>query len=119
MYSSPRLSRRVLALALAVLLVPVVAGSATAARPSVTVTAGEPSGTDVSIAIAVNRSVKQIASCTYVVDTASSAGCGTPTSQGSKMTGYTVNLTDQEAGEHTVTVMVTLTDGGSRTPSRG
>jgi hypothetical protein len=106
--------RRALAAALAVLLLPIVAGSVAAgpSKPTVTVT-NTVTGTSVALAIAVNRGVDQIASCTYVVDTATAASCGTKTSQGKKAASYAVALTNQSPGDHTVTVTVALTDGGS------
>ncbi len=71
--SRRRPRHRALAVALASLLVPLVAGSAAAApgnRPAVVVTAGTPTGGSVTITAAVNRGTSDLASCSYVISPA-------------------------------------------------
>ena len=94
----------------------VVSPALAATRPNVSVTA-TPSGTSVSVSVAVNRAAKQIATCTYRVDTGAATSCGAKSSVGSKSTGYSVGLTGQAPGDHTLSVTVTLTDGGGGTGS--
>jgi hypothetical protein len=101
---------RALAVVLAAMLVPLVAGSAAAVtnKPSITVTAGTPSG---MITVTINRGIQQIATCKYGVDANPSAPC-TNQVGGSKSTSYTIDLTDASPGDHTVNVTIVLTDGG-------
>lgn len=104
------------------MLVPLVAGSALAAspgnRPAVTVTAGTPSGTSVSVSAEVNRENNALRSCTYVVDDSAAVPCdATPVVTEKKVTSYTIALSNQTAGEHTITVTVRLGDGGKATGS--
>jgi hypothetical protein len=99
-----------MAIILATVLVPLIAGSAAAVtnRPTITVTAGTPSGT---ITVSINRGIQQIASCKYGVDASPSAPC-TNEVGGSKSASYTIDLTDSSPGDHTVNVAIVLTDGG-------
>lgn len=107
---------RALAVALATLLVPLVVGSAAAAppgnRPAVTVTAGTPTGTSLSVTAGVNRGTGDLASCSYVIDAAAAVSCGAPAATAKKASRYTIALANQTAGDHTITVTVLLKDGG-------
>jgi hypothetical protein len=110
-----RAHHRVLAVALATLLVPLVVGSAAAApgnRPSVTVT---PTviNQSVSVEVDVNRATNQIASCAYVLDSNAAMPCGAKTANGSKASRYAIALGTLSVGPHTITVTVRATDGGS------
>ena len=98
-----------LAVALATLLVPLVVGSVSAHnRPAVTIT---PTVTDASVSVRVdfNRAPRRIAGCTYVLDSHAPAKCGPADANGKKASRYTIALTNQAAGGHTMTVTVRLT----------
>jgi hypothetical protein len=112
---------RALAVALAILLVPLIVGSASATppgnRPAVTVTPTV-SGTSVSIRADVNRGTGDLASCNYVIGTSKAVSCGvTPSSDGKKASDYTFTLLNQAEGTHIITVTVGLKDGGSASGS--
>ena len=113
--------RRALAVVLATLLVPLVVGSAMAApgdRPAVTVTAGTPSGTSVSVTADVNRGTNALDWCRYVIDDSAAVPCPTsPDATAKKVSRYTIALSNQSAGDHTITVTVRLGDGGKATGS--
>jgi hypothetical protein len=106
-----------LAIALATLLVPLVVGAAAAASKPVVTATPTITGTSVSVRVDVNRAPKQIAGCTYVLDTGGAVSCGTATANGKKASRYTIGLTNRPIGHDTITVSVGLTDGGSGTGS--
>jgi hypothetical protein len=87
-----------------------------ASRPTVGLTVTV-SGDDATVAVTVNRGTQQLRSCTYRMDGGSSVSCGAPARLGSKSSRYTAGLTDLSVGSHSVTVAVTLTDGGTATGS--
>jgi hypothetical protein len=106
-----------IAVAIATLLVPLAAASAAASsKPTVTVSPTV-AGTSVSVIVDVNRGPNQIASCSYGVDGPPAASCGDEESNGRKATTYSIDLSDQTTGDHTITVRVRLTDGGGDTGS--
>jgi hypothetical protein len=115
---SSRRIRRILAVFLSASLLAITAGAASAApsNPSVSVTAGPPSGGSVTVTIGVDRAAKQIVSCTYGVDTIPGVECPTPVG-GSKSTTYTIELTNLSDGDHTVAVAVVAKNGGVGTGS--
>ena len=117
MGSSRRL-RRVFALLLSVSLVTIAAGTASAApsKPTVKIDDQGVTGTTFQVDLVVNRGAKQIASCSYVVDSGATVACGTKRST-AKSTTYLVSIVDQSVGAHTVTFTVVLTDGGRGTVS--
>ena len=104
--------RRVLASFLSASLLAITAGAASAApsNPSVSVTAGMPSGGSVTVTVNVNRAAKQIVSCEYGVDAIPSIDCPNEVG-GSKSTTYTIELTDLSDGAHTVNVAVVAKNG--------
>ena len=113
--------RRVVGLSfvLVALIAATLAGPAAASnRPVVTVVPGTPGGASLTVTVTVNRVPRQVESCFYGVDAAPSIPCGAeaPDEAG---TAFTLTLVGQDAGEHTVTVKVTLTDGGGATGSAG
>jgi hypothetical protein len=110
--------RHTIAVILATLLVPLAAASASAAssKPTVTV-ATTVTGTSVSVSVDVNRAPKQIASCVYRVDGAPALSCGDADPTGRKGTTYSIDLSDQTTGDHSIRVSVGLTDGGGDTDS--
>ena len=110
--------RRAFALLLSASLLAVTAGVASAApsNPSVSVTAGTPSGGSVTVNVTVDRAAKQIVSCRYGVDAAPAIDC-TNQVGGSKTTTYTIELTGQSVGDHTVDVAVGVKNGGVGTGS--
>jgi hypothetical protein len=113
--------RRVLGLSfvLVALIAAALPGPAAASnKPVVTVVPGTPAGASVTVAATVNRFPRQVASCIYGVDAAPSISCDAEASQDTS-TAFTLILVDQEAGEHTIFVTVTLTDGGGATGSAG
>ena len=116
--STPLRFRRPFALLLSASLLAITAGAATAAPsgPSVSVTAGTPSGGSVTVTVTVNRAAKQIASCRYGVDATPAIDCPNQVG-GSKSTTYTIDLTGQSIGDHTVDVAVGLKNGGGGTGS--
>ena len=111
-------SRRVFALVLSASLLAITAGAATAApsNPSVSVAAGTPSGGSVSVTVTIDRAPKQIVSCRYGVDATPAIDCPNQVG-GSKATTYTIDLTGQSVGDHTVNVAVGLKNGGVGTGS--
>ena len=110
---------RVLAVALATMLVPLVVGSAAASnKPAVIVTPAV-TGATVSVQLDVNRSTTQIASCTYVRDADPAVSCGTISPNGKKDSRYTISLTNQATGSHTISATVVLNDKGSASGSAG
>jgi len=92
--------------------------TAASARPSVAL---DPSvdGASATITVDINRAPHQIATCSFVLDGSASATCGPATATAKKASRYSLHLTSQTAGAHTVTVTVVLTDRGkaSRTAS--
>src|SRR5690349_11849645 len=104
---------------LVALITAALAGPAAASnRPVVTVVPGTPAGADLTVTATINRFPRQVASCLYGVDAAPSISCGAEGLDAAG-TAFTLNLVDQEAGEHTISVKVTLTDGGRATGSAG
>ena len=106
--------RRVVGLSfvLVALIAVTLAGPAAASnRPVVTVVPGTPAGGSLTVTATINRFPKQVASCLYSVDAVPLLPCGdeAPDEVG---TAFTLNLVDQDVGEHTISVKVTLTDGG-------
>jgi hypothetical protein len=117
---SSRRLRRVFALLLSVSLLTIAAGAASAApsRPNVNSVLVN-SGSTLAVQTVVNRGSKQIASCSYVLDSGAPVSCGPITPPfSSKVTWYLSSAFPTPApGEHTVVVTVRLTDGGSGTSS--
>jgi hypothetical protein len=112
-----RPGHRALAVVLATLLVPLIVGTAAAAppgnRPAVTVGASV-TGASVTVTADVNRGTDALASCTYVIDTGTAVLCGVDAvAAAKKVSRYTMALSNQAPGDHTVTVTVGLRDGGS------
>jgi hypothetical protein len=106
-----RPDRRALAVALAILLVPVTAGAVSAAygKPEITMYASV-SGTPF-VDVRVNRNPKQVVfgSCVYVLDSDAPTGCGWML--GSHISSHwTLVPSDLSVGDHTVTVTIDLTD---------
>jgi hypothetical protein len=106
------------ALLLSASLLAVTAGVASAApsNPSVSVTAGTPTGGSVTVTVTVDRAAKQIVFCRYGVDVTPAIDC-TNQVGGSKATTYTIDLTGQSLGDHTVNVAVGVKNGGVGTGS--
>lgn len=106
---------RAMAVLLATLLVPLVAGSAVAAGPkpppkppkplpvAVTTTV---SGASVAVDVTVQRGVKEIGSCLYGVDAAPTIACTNRVAVSKKSTAYSINLTEESPGDHAITVTV-------------
>ena len=69
-----------------------------------------------TVAVTVNRAAKQIAFCRYGVDATPAIDCPDQVG-GSKATTYTIDLTGQSVGDHTVNVAVGLKNGGGGTGS--
>ena len=103
---------RALAVALAILLVPVTAGAVSAApygKPEITMYASV-SGTPF-VEVRLNRNPKQVVfgSCAYVLDSDAPTGCGWML--GSHISSHwTLVPSDLSVGDHTVTVTVLWTD---------
>jgi hypothetical protein len=102
---------RALAVALAILLVPVTAGAVSAAygKPEITMYASV-SGTPF-VDVRVNRNPKQVVfgSCAYVLDSDAPTGCGWML--GSHISSHwTLVPNDLSVGDHMVTVTIDLTD---------
>jgi hypothetical protein len=101
-----------LAVALAILLVPVTAGAVSAApygKPEITMYASV-SGTPF-VDVRLNRNPKQVVfgSCAYVLDSDAPTGCGWML--GSHISSHwTLVPSDLSVGDHTVTVTIELTD---------
>jgi hypothetical protein len=89
---------------------------AASSKPNVTVTPTV-TGASVSVRVDVNRGTNQIASCTYVLDANAAVSCGTKVANGSKASRYTISLSNQTTGGHTIAVTIRLTDGGSGSAS--
>ena len=104
------------ALTASLLATPATADSMGSNRPVVTVVAGTPAGTAVTVTATINRTSKQIASCLYGVDAAPSIDCGAGAADGAG-TRFTLTLLDQSPGEHTINSKIVLTDGGGATGS--
>lgn len=109
-----------LSLAFVALIAAPLAGSASANsnKPVVTVVAGTPAGSGLTVTATINRWPKQVASCLYGVDAAPSIDCDAETAGGTG-TEFTLVLVDQGPGDHAISVKVTLTDGGGATGSAG
>ena len=106
--------RRGFALLLSASLVAITGGTVAAApaNPSVSVTAGTPSGGSVTVTVNVNKAAKQIVSCTYGIDVAPAIDCINQVA-GQKSTTYTIELANLSNGDHTVNVAVGSKNGGS------
>jgi hypothetical protein len=83
-----------------------------AASPTVTL-ATSVSGTSATVTIDINRGTNQNASCEYVLGKAAPVPCGAATPVGSRASRYTLSLTGQSVGWHTVMVTIVLTDRGT------
>ena len=104
---------RALAVVLATMLVPLVVGSAAAkTTPAVTVTPTV-TGATVSVQVDVDQGTNQVASCTYVLDANPAVSCGTNVPNGKQASRYTISLTSQATGGHTITVTVVLNGKGT------
>ena len=105
-----RLNPRALAVALAILLLPVTAGAVSAGygKPTIVLSASVSNGTPFVEAV-VSRQSKQINSCVYVLDGDAPADCGWRLGSATH-TRFTLVLSDLPVGDHTVTVTVRLTD---------
>lgn len=104
---------RALAVVLATMLVPLVVGSAAAkTTPAVTVTPTV-TGATVSVQVDVDQGTNQVASCTYVLDANPAVSCGTNLPNGKQASRYTISLTSQATGGHTITVTVVLNGKGT------
>ena len=109
--SQPPPRYRALAVALAILLLPVTAGAVSASygKPEITMYASV-SGTHF-VDVRLNRNPKQVVfgSCAYVLDSDAPTGCGWML--GSHISSHwTLVPSDLSVGDHTVTVTVELTD---------
>jgi hypothetical protein len=93
-------------------LAPVAAASS---RPAITLGTSV-NGTDATVTVDVNRASRRIVSCDYVIDGAAAASCGSSTHVPRRASRYTISLTGQAAGSHTVSVQIVLT--GHRTISK-
>jgi hypothetical protein len=105
-----RPTRRALAVALAIMLVPVTAGAVSAAygKPTIEIRTSVHDA-DTWVDVEINRQAKQIESCTYVLDSEVPADCGWVRAS-HVATRYTLVLSDPSVGDHTVTVTFVLTD---------
>jgi hypothetical protein len=101
--------RRALAVALAILLVPVAAGAVTAAngKPTIAIYASV-SGTPF-VDVRVNRRYQQIDSCWYVLDGNAPSGCGFFLASDTS-SHWTIVPPDPSIGSHTMIVTIALTD---------
>ena len=110
--------RRIFALLLSASLLTITAGAVSAApsNPTVSVTAGTPSGGSVTVSVSVDRAAKQIVTCQYGVDATPSTDCPNQVG-GSKSTTYTIELANLSSGNHAVNVAVGAKNGGSGTGS--
>jgi hypothetical protein len=104
---------------MATMLVPLVVGSAAASNKPAVIVTPKVTGTTVSVQLDVNRSTTQIASCTYVLDADPAASCGPNVPNGKKDSRYTISLTNQATGSHTISATVALNDKGSASGSAG
>lgn len=69
-----------------------------------------------TVTVTVDRAAKQIVSCRYGVDVTPAIDC-TNQVGGSKTTTYTIELTGQSLGDHTINVAVGVKNGGVGTGS--
>lgn len=105
-----RPTHRALAIALAILLLPVTAGAVSAGygKPTIVLRALISNGTPF-VDVRVNRNPEQVESCAYVLDSDASTGCGWIL--GSHISSiWTLVPNDPSVGDHTITVTVVLTD---------
>ena len=63
-------------------------------------------GDAVTIVADIERTPKQIVSCTYRIDTGPATDCGTAVAVGRKAARYTIALASQPVGVHTVDVLI-------------
>lgn len=112
-----RRHHRALAVVMATMLVPLVVGSAAASNKPAVIVTPNVTGASVSVQVDVNRSTNQITSCTYVLDADPAVSCGTNVPNGKKDSRYTISLTNQATGGHTITATVVLSDSGSASGS--
>ncbi len=63
-------------------------------------------GDSVSIIVDIERTPKQIVSCTYWIDGGPATDCGTAGAVGRKAARYSIALTSQPVGDHTVDVKI-------------
>jgi hypothetical protein len=116
--NTSRRSRRLFAVLLSASLLAISAAAASAApsNPSVSVTAGTPSGGSVTVTVTVDRAAKQIMSCRYGVDATPAIDCPNQVG-GSKSTTYAIELANLANGDHVVNVAIGAKNGGTGTGS--
>lgn len=90
-------------------VVPVAAASS---HPTVTLGTSV-SETSATVTVDINRGTQQVASCEYVLDVAGAGTCGAATAVDHKASRYTLELTGQTPGQHTVTVSIELKNHGT------
>ena len=90
------------------------AAAAPPSKPVVTASVGSLTGTSAPISYTVNRGAKQVESVTYVLNGGDPLGAPAPTAvtKSSSTGSFTVTAAD---GPNSLTVTVTLTDGGATT----
>jgi hypothetical protein len=91
-------------------VVPVAVASSS--RPTVTLGTSV-SETSAAVTVDINRGTQQVASCEYVLDDAAAGTCGAATAVDHKASRYTLELTGQTPGQHTVTVSIELKNHGT------
>ena len=104
---------RALAVVMATMLVPLVVGSAAAKTTPVVNVTPTITGANVSVQVDVDQSTNQVASCTYVLDANAKVSCGTIAPDGKQASRYTISLTGQATGGHTIAVTVVLNGKGT------
>lgn len=105
--------RRALAVVMATVLVPLVVGSAAAKTTPVVTVTPTVTGATVSVQIDVDQKSNQVASCSYVLDANPAVSCGTIAANGKQASRYTIGLTNQATGGHTISVTVVLNNKGT------
>jgi len=108
-----RRHHRALAVVMATMLVPFVVGSAAAKTTPIVTVAPTVTFANVSVQVDVDQSSNQVASCTYVLDANAVASCGTNVPNGKQASRYTISLTSQATGGHTIIVTVVLNGKGT------
>lgn len=104
---------RALAAVMAAVLVPLIVGSAAAKTTPVVNVTPTVTGANVSVQVDVDQSTNQVASCTYVLDANATVSCGTIAPNGKQASRYTISLTSQATGGHTITVTSVLNGKGT------
>jgi hypothetical protein len=108
-----RRRHRALAVVMATMLVPLVVGSAAAKTTPVVNVTPMVTNANVSVQVDVDQSTNQVASCTYVLDANAAVSCGAIAPVGKQASRYTISLTSQATGGHTITVTVVLNGKGT------